>query len=57
MPDVSVGEWSIPWNARDGFGRLGPAITESDFSASANEGIDQVGPGQRVAGVRTGLRP
>jgi hypothetical protein len=43
VPDVKVGEWSMPWNARDGVGRLGPGIPKSDFWASAKEGIDQVG--------------
>ena len=43
VPDVRVGEWSMPWNARDGVGRLGPGIPKSDFWASAKEGIDQVG--------------
>lgn len=33
----------MPWNARDGVGRLGPRIPKSDFWASAKEGIDQVG--------------
>jgi hypothetical protein len=33
----------MPWNARDGVGRLGPGIPKSDFWASAKEGIDQVG--------------
>ncbi len=41
--DVRVGDWSMPWNARDGVGRLGPGIPKSDFWASAKEGIDQVG--------------
>ena len=43
VPDVKVGEWSMPWNARDGVGRLGPGIPKSDVWASAKEGIDQVG--------------
>ena len=43
VPDARVGEWSMPWNARDGVGRLGPGIPKSDFWASAKEGIDQVG--------------
>jgi DUF2075 family protein len=33
----------MPWNARDGVGRLGQGIPKSDFWASAKEGIDQVG--------------
>lgn len=43
----------MPWNARDGVGRLGPGIPKSDFWASAKEGIDQVGC---VRPVRCGLR-
>ena len=43
VPDVRAGDWSMPWNARDGVGRLGPGIPKSDFWASAKEGIDQVG--------------
>ena len=43
VPDVRVREWSMPWTARDGVSRLGPGIPKSDFFASANEGIDQVG--------------
>jgi uncharacterized protein len=42
-PDVSVGDWSMPWNAKADAKRLGPGIPKSDFWASANEGIDQVG--------------
>jgi hypothetical protein len=34
---------AMPWNARDGVGRLGPGIPTSDFWASAKEGTDQVG--------------
>jgi uncharacterized protein len=33
----------MPWNARDGVGRLVPGIPKSDLWASAKEGIDQVG--------------
>ena len=43
VPDVRVGEWSMPWNAQAGAGKLGPGIPKSDFWASAEEGIDQVG--------------
>ena len=42
VPDVRVGEWSMPWTARDGVGRLGPGIPKSDFWASA-KGVDQAG--------------
>jgi hypothetical protein len=43
QPDVRVGEWSMPWNAKDGVGRLGPGIPKSDFWASDPGGIEQVG--------------
>ena len=43
VDDVRIGDWSMPWNARDGVSRLGPGIPKSDFWASAKEGIDQVG--------------
>ncbi len=43
VPDVRVGEWSMPWNAKSDAKRLGPGIPKSDFWASAKEGIDQVG--------------
>ncbi len=33
----------MPWNARDGVGRLGAGIPKSDFWASDKAGIDQVG--------------
>ena len=42
-PDVRVGEWAMPWNAKAEARRLGPGIPKSDFWASAKEGIDQVG--------------
>ena len=42
-PDVRVGDWSMPWNAKSDARRLGPGIPKSDFWASAPEGIDQVG--------------
>ena len=41
--NVRAGEWSMPWNARDGVGRVGPGIPTSDLWASAKEGIDHVG--------------
>lgn len=43
VPDVRVGEWSMPWNAKSDARKLGPGIPKSDFWASAKEGIDQVG--------------
>lgn len=41
--DVRVGDWAMPWNARDGVGRLGPGIPRSDLWASDMAGIEQVG--------------
>jgi len=43
VDDVKIGDWSMPWNAKDGVSRLGSGIPKSDFWASAKEGIDQVG--------------
>lgn len=43
VPDVRVGEWSMPLNARDDVGRLDPGIPRSDLWARAKEPIDQVG--------------
>ncbi len=42
-PDVRVGDWSMPWNARAEAGRLAPGIPKSDFWASDPRGIEQVG--------------
>src|SRR3954451_18965063 len=42
-PDVRVGDWSMPWNAKSDAKRLGPGIPKSDFWANSKEGIDQVG--------------
>ncbi len=43
VPDVTVGDWAMPWNAKAGARRLGPGIPNSDFWASAKEGLEQVG--------------
>ncbi len=43
VPDVRVGDWSMPWNAKSEARRLAPGIPKSDFWASAGEGIEQVG--------------
>jgi hypothetical protein len=43
VPDVRVGDWAMPWNAKAEARRLGPGIPRSDFWASAKEGIEQVG--------------
>ena len=42
-PDVRVGDWSMPWNAKSETGRLAPGIPKSDFWASDPRGIEQVG--------------
>jgi DUF2075 family protein len=42
-PDVRVGEWSMPWNAKADAKRLGRGIPKSDFWASDPDGIEQVG--------------
>jgi len=41
--DVQVGEWSMPWNAKAGSGRLAAGIPKSDFWASDPMGVNQVG--------------
>jgi hypothetical protein len=43
VPDVKVGDWAMPWNAKADAKRLGPGIPKSDFWASDPNGIDQVG--------------
>ncbi len=43
VPDVKIGDWAMPWNARAGARRLAAGIPKSDFWASAKEGINQVG--------------
>ena len=43
VPDVRVGDWAMPWNAKAEARRLGPGIPKSDFWASDPRGIDQVG--------------
>jgi DUF2075 family protein len=42
-PDVRVGGWAMPWNAKPDAGRLAPGIPKSNFWASDPRGIDQVG--------------
>lgn len=42
-PDVKVGAWERPWNAKGDKGRLARGIPRSDFWASDPGGIDQVG--------------
>jgi len=43
VPDVKVGDWSKPWNARPDSGRLARGIPKSNYWASDPNGIDQVG--------------
>jgi hypothetical protein len=43
VADVKVGDWSMPWNAQAGAGKLAPGIPKSDFWASDPNGINQVG--------------
>ena len=43
VPDVKVGAWQMPWNAKPDAGRLAPGIPPSNFWASDPNGIDQVG--------------
>jgi hypothetical protein len=42
-PDVRVGDWWMPCNAKADAARLGPRIPKSDFWASDPNGLDQVG--------------
>jgi hypothetical protein len=43
VPDVRVGDWAMPWNAKADAKRLGAGIPKSDFWASDPQGIEQVG--------------
>ncbi len=43
VPDVKVGAWQMPWNAKPDAGRLAPGIPPSNFWASDPNGINQVG--------------
>jgi hypothetical protein len=43
VPDVRVGDWSMPWNAKAEARKLAPGIPKSDFWASDPRGIEQVG--------------
>ena len=43
VPDVKVGAWQMPWNARPDAGRLADGIPQSGFWASNAGGINQVG--------------
>jgi hypothetical protein len=43
VPDVVIGDWRRPWNARAESGRLAVGIPKSDYWATEPEGIAQVG--------------
>ena len=43
LPDVQIGSWSRPWNARPDAGRLGKGIPPAPLWAYDPRGIDQVG--------------
>lgn len=43
VPDVRIGDWAMPWNAKAEARRLAPGIPKSDYWASDPGGIDQVG--------------
>ena len=43
LPDVQIGDWQRPWNARPDATRLAPGIPKSHYWASEPGGIDQIG--------------
>jgi DUF2075 family protein len=43
VPDVQVGNWSMPWNAKPEAGRLATGIPKANFWASDAGGLNQVG--------------
>ena len=43
VPDVKVGNWQMPWNARADAGRLADGIPQDRYWASDPRGINQVG--------------
>lgn len=43
LPDVRIGDWALPWNAKPDKNRLAPGIPKSHLWASEPGGIDQVG--------------
>jgi hypothetical protein len=43
VPDVKVGNWQMPWNAKSDAGRLANGIPQERFWASDPRGINQVG--------------
>lgn len=42
-PDVKIGGWSMPWNAKPDAGRLAPGIPKSNNWATDPGGVNQVG--------------
>ena len=42
-PDVKIGTWAHPWNARPNAGRLASGIPKSHLWASEEGGLDQIG--------------
>lgn len=42
-PDVRVGDWAMPWNAKPDAGKLAPGIPKANFWASDPNGLGQVG--------------
>jgi DUF2075 family protein len=43
VPDVVIGDWAMPWNAKPDSVQLAPRIPKSHYWASDPNGIDQVG--------------
>jgi DUF2075 family protein len=43
VPDVKVGTWQMPWNAKSDAGRLADGIPQERFWASDPRGINQIG--------------
>ena len=43
VPDVVIGDWSRPWNAKADAARLAPGIPKSHYWSIDPGGIDQVG--------------
>jgi len=43
VPDVKVGAWQMPWNAKSDAGRLADGIPQERFWAADSRGINQVG--------------
>jgi DUF2075 family protein len=43
VPDVVVGDWKMPWNAKPDGKKLPPGVPKSHFWASDPKGLEQVG--------------